>query len=664
MKLRFFILVVAAIFLINSISADIIIQENPSGLYNLGDIISVPVKITSLTEAGEIFLINLICNGAEKELHRQYMLIPAGGETEINQPIPLVKSFIGNLTGNCRMRYSFGSEIRLTSEFIISDLINVEITSQGKEFSPRQEITIEGQAKKENSGFVNGFVDLEFLQGNESKNIFASDTVRNGLFIIKFSLPKETASGQYLLKINAYEKDSKGEITNNGFADYNVFVKQVPTNLEIFIENTEVNPGEIMKAKTVLHDQTGQQMSLASTITVLNDKGKIIEQREIATDELLEVIIPSNQLPSEWTIKASSNDLSSEATFNVKAVEGIKTEIIDKTLIITNTGNIPYNKIVLVKIGDQPLNIEVMLDVGESQKYTLSAPDGEYQVDVVIDGQSNVNEGVLLTGKAVDVRESGMNLENNTLIWIIVILVLAFFGTRLFRRWRGKSFFGYLPSGNAGSGKKEVIQLRKTSVITRNKAELQLSIKGDQQDISLVCLRIKNIDRLKESKTDYEQVLQNIVNEAESQKAYIYGAQENIFFIYAPSKTKTFRNERTAMDLAQKMFDIVSSYNKLAKEKIIAGISVNYGTIIAASDQNVLKFMSLGTLMNSSKKLSSVAGDEVLLSERIRDKLGGEIKTQKKEISGTTAYTVREVRDDERSKEFIRRFMDRMDKGQ
>ena len=74
--------------------------------------------------------------------------------------------------------------------------------------------------------------------------------------------------------------------------------------------------------------------------------------------------------------------------------------------------------------------------------------------------------------------------------------------------------------------------------------------------------------------------------------------------------------------------------------------------------------MSLGTLMNSSKKLSSIAGEEILLSERIRDKLGSEIKTQKKDVSGTVGYIVRETRDDERSKEFIRRFMDRMDKGQ
>ncbi len=663
MKLRFFVLAIAVIFLINYVSAEIVIIQSPSGLYNRGDIVSVPVKITSLPAADGVFSINLICNGAQAELHREYVLMQAGEEVEKNPPIPLIKSFIGDAKGTCRLKYVFGNEVKLTNEFTISDLVMINISAQGKEFAPEQEIIIEGLAKKENGKEANGFVDMELVQGNESKNIFASDTVKNGVFTLKFSVPKETASGQYLLKINAYEKDSKGEITNNGFANYNIFITQIPTSLEIFVESKELAPGETLLAKTVLHDQTGLQMDASSNIIVQNNKGKIMEQKEIATDEFLELKIPSDSLPSNWTIKASSNQLASESAFRIKGVEKIKTEIIDKTLIITNIGNVLYNNTMLVKVGEQPLNIEVLLDVGEAQKYILSAPDGEYGVEVVVGGKSSMNENVLLTGKAVDIRESGISLENNTIIWIIVILILGFFGVKLFKRWHNKSFFGYPPSGkSSGGNKKEIVQLKKSSVITRNKAELEMSIKGDQQDVNVVCLKVKNIDKLKESKTNYEEVLQNIVNMAEEQKAYIHGAQENIFFIYAPTKTKTFRNERAAVDTAQKIEQIISSYNKLAKEKILFGVSVNQGTIVASSEGNTLKFMSLGTLMNSSKKLASLSEGEALLSEKMRDKIGSEIKTQKKEVAGTVAYTIREIRDDAKSQEFIRRFLDRMEK--
>jgi hypothetical protein len=665
MKLRFFVLAVALIFLMNYVSAEIVILQSPSGLYNLGDIVSVPIKITSLAATGEVFSINLICNGAEIELHREYVLIQAGEEIEKNPPLPLIKGFIGNSKGACGLKYVFGNEAKLTNEFTISDLVMINISTSGNEFAPEQEIIVDGQAKKENGKEANGFVDMELIQGNESKNIFASDTVKNGIFTLKFSVPEETASGQYLLKINAYEKDSKSEITNNGFANYNIFISQVPTSLEIFVESQKLAPGETARVKTVLHDQTGVPMDAASNIIVQNSRGKTIEQKEIATNEFLEVQIPSDSLPSNWTIKASSNQLASESKFEIKTVEKIKTEIIDKTLIVANIGNVLYNHTVLVKVGEQPLNIDVLLDVGESQKYTLSAPDGKYGVEVIVNGKSSISEDVLLTGKAVDIRESGISLENNTAVWIVVILILAFFGVKLFKKWHNKSFFGYVPSGNAkfrSENKKEIVQLKKSSVITRNKAELELSIKGDQQDVSVVCLKIKNIDKLKGSKTNYEGVLQEIVNVAEEQKAYIYGAQENIFFIYAPTKTKTFRNEKTAIDLAQKIEQIIGAYNKLAKEKILGGISVDYGAIVANSEGNMLKFMSLGTLMNSSKKLASLSEGEALLSEKIRDKLGSGIKTQKKEVAGTAAYTIREIRDEERSSEFIRRFLDRMEK--
>jgi Tfp pilus assembly major pilin PilA len=660
MKRAFLIGIFLAIFLLNFISAEIVINGAPKSLYNLGDIVSIPVKITSMTDADDLFSMDLICSGTQTEIYREYIFLKSGEEQSRNPPIPLIKSFIGNSMGNCVIKYSFGNEIKLSDSFEISDSISVNVNGQGKDFNPGQQMEIEGTATRENGIAVNGYVEAELdTAGNESKST-ASDTVKSGAFNIAFTIPEGIASGQYLMKINAYEKDSKGEITNTGFYNYNIFVAQVPTNLEIFAENSGINPGETERVKAVLHDQTGQPISSSATIEIRDSNGKLIEQKDAATGEFIEIGIPGNQKPGEWAVRAVSGNLESDSAFSVNEVESISTGIVDKTLIITNTGNVPYEKTVLVKIGSEPMSIDVSLDVGESKKYSLSAPDGEYQVDVIVDGESSSSDSVFLTGKAVDVSESGFTL-NSTAIWILIIAVLAFIGYRLFRKWHRKSFFGYMGPGILPP-KKEVVQLKKSSVITRNKAELELSIKGDQQDATVICIRIKNIDKLRESRTDYEKVLQEIVNIAEEQKGYVYGAQENIFFIYAPMKTRTFRNERTAMDTAQKMENIISSYNRLAKEKIICGISVNHGAIVAGMDKEVMKFMALGTLMNTSKKLASMSEGEVLLSEKVREKLGADVKTQKKETGGVTAYSIKEVRDEERSKEFIRRFMDRMEK--
>jgi len=660
----------AIILLMQLISAEIIIVQNPNNIYNLGNIISIPIKITSLSETGNAFTIKLICNGAETEVHREYIILSAGQETERNPPIPLIKNFIGELSGDCKIKYIYGGEIKLTNEFLISNRININITSSKKDFSPEEQIIIEGVAKKINGEEVNGFVEMQTYPEDGLKTISASNTVKNGLFTLTFAVPRDTVSKNYLFSINIYEKDSSSSVTNVGSADYSIFIKQIPTNLEIILDKEEVEPEEVMKTMAILHDQTGQPISSTSIITIFNSNEKKVGQNEISDNGFLEISIPPAEAPGKWIIKAESNGIISQSSFIIKPLEKISTEIIKSTLIVTNIGNVLYNKSVLVKIGQETLNLDVNLNVGESQKYSLKAPNGEYDVDVIIDGKSNLNEKVLLTGSAIDLKESGIGLENTTIIWMVIIIILAFFGLRVLRRLYNKKFFGYLPGKNARpvlvDSKKESLLpfTSKNSLETKNKAELELSIKGERQDISLICLKIRNLNKLKENKTKYLEILQNIIEIAESQKSYMYGTPENIFFLYVPIKTKTFKNERTALDFAQKISEILNSYNKMAKEKIDFGLSVTYGAIVANISGHILKFMAMGNLMNISKKIASLSDGEALISDAMRAKLGTDVKTQKKETSSDTpVYALKEVRNDERAQEFIRRFMDRMDKG-
>ncbi len=185
-------------------------------------------------------------------------------------------------------------------------------------------------------------------------------------------------------------------------------------------------------------------------VQIKNSAGKIIERENISTNEFLELQIPNGEQPSEWRIFASSEGLESEQAFSIKQLEKISFQIINSTLTVTNTGNVHYNKTVLVKVGESPLNIDVNLDVGESSKYLLSAPDGEYNVEVMAEGISGRNQNVLLTGKAIDIRETGMIIDfvSNPIVWVFVILVLAGVGAVLYRRRHNRSFFGYPQSSS------------------------------------------------------------------------------------------------------------------------------------------------------------------------------------------------------------------------
>ena len=65
----------------------------------------------------------------------------------------------------------------------------------------------------------------------------------------------------------------------------------------------------------------------------------------------------------------------------------------------------------------------------------------------------------------------------------------------------------------------------------KNKAELSLSIKGNKQDSSLVCLKINNYKEIKQNLEGVKDSLHKIIKVANHTKAYIYEANENIFLI-------------------------------------------------------------------------------------------------------------------------------------
>ena len=303
-------------------------------------------------------------------------------------------------------------------------------------------------------------------------------------------------------------------------------------------------------------------------------------------------------------------------------------------IIITNTGNVPYQETILVKIGGKSIDLDVDLDVDKSQKYVLTAPDGEYKVEILSGEKSKASQNVILTGKALDIRKapgSVVRFIRHPFVWFFIIGILGFVVFMIMKKGYRRSFIGYIHSKRK-KGKKEggsigetLVPLRKKSkIISKNKAELSLSIKGEKQNASLVCLKIKNLKEIESKESNAEETLQKIVNFADENKAVTYGNQENLFFILAPIKTKTIKNEKTAINIAQKIKEILKNHNKMFKQKIEYGVSLNYGTIVAKQEKDSMKFMSMGTLITTAKKIASISDGEIYLGEKIKNKLGSE----------------------------------------
>jgi len=653
------------------VSAAVIVNTQPVSVYNLGDIATIKVTFKPVQTISGNFQMDLVCPGTQVNFYRNGINVTAGNEKVIESSLVLQKEIIGENIGTCKIKAYLDSDFALTNDFLISNLITVNSTLPKTDFVPGENIIVKGNAIKENGKASNGYMEISLL--DESITLATQKgTVNNGAFSTNITVPNNIKSGNYVLKVLAYEEDLSGETTNNGFLDLGIFVKQVPTSLEIVFErpgkgiDVEIEPGTNLRVKAVLHDQTGISIPSLVFLTIKNSNNKIMEQAELSTDEFLEFPIAYNEAPKEWKVVAVSNKLTSESMFKILEKESAEIKIENKTVLITNIGNIPYNKTVLVRVGSQSLNIDVYLKVDESQRWFLTAPDGEYDVSVVSNGQS-ISSSVALTGKVIDIRKASAGLGSLTkfpAVWIFILAVLGIMTFIVFKRGYQKAFIGYITGMQRRKSVAEDVALVSNP---KGKAEMVLSIKGDKQEVSMIALKVKNMAWIKNTKegSSATETIEKAIDIAEDHKAATYEAGDFVFFIFAPARTKTFRNEEAALKSAQKIKEMLAHHNKMFKQKVDFGISLNVGEIIAKQDHDTgaFRFMGMGNLMAASKKIASLAENDIFMSEKMNDKTRTFVKTEKHKRDGVDVYFVKEIKDHEKHEKFLRGFMKRQGEG-
>ena len=672
-----------ALIIVPFASAELIINQQPDEIYNIGDTINIPVSIMTSSDISDEFYMNLICSGKVIQFCQNGVSLLAGEGKVMDCSLVLTKAKLGDTTGNCKISgylLKQKADPIVTDIFKISNSLVIQPNTQQKEFEPKQNVLIFGNAIKENGHDVNGFINLEIIADNSSQSIIQSGIISNGMYSLNITFPENMKAGNYLVKLTAYELNEDGLKTNTGFINYNIAIKQIPTYLELVFATSEVEPGTDVKVKAVLHDQTGEKINSNAIITIKRGTTDIQVQSETATDEYLEFPILYNEPSANWTVFALSNQLTAESKFIIIEKADIKVDIINKTVLFVNTGNIPYNDTVVIKIGEQSIGVPVFLQVDETQKYELKAPNGEYEVQITDNnGESKAASRVLLTGNAIGIKnlsKSGLNgsfgeILSLTFIVLVFLSIIFIFGRRIYKKkvylwglFKKKS--KKQPKVNVAWENRAMPLSKDSKLETKNKANLSSSIKGNKQEISLVNIKIKNLREVQAQKGNVEEPLQKIINTAENKKAFVYENQENLFFLVIPSKTKTLQNEPIAFEIAQTAKEILSDYNRIAKHKLDFGISIEYGPIIERTEKGIMEFMSLENLMTNAKRIAAVSQGEVLLGEKIKDKLTS-VRTEKQDNGRFVFYKIKEIKyHDEEHSRFIKSFLKKAEekKGQ
>ena len=109
----------AIIVLLTSFVSSEIILELSKTAYSKGDVLSVPTIIKTNSGVNDFFYMSLICNGQEKEFHKEYVILSQGEERHISPAILLVADSIGDFNGICVVKAKLGEEIVLSKEIVL-----------------------------------------------------------------------------------------------------------------------------------------------------------------------------------------------------------------------------------------------------------------------------------------------------------------------------------------------------------------------------------------------------------------------------------------------------------------------------------------------------------------------------------------------------------------
>ncbi len=644
--------------LISMTSASITISQ-PESIYNLGDTIYTTITINPSEIEGN-FELNLICGNSSETF---YKISPAESaftinqETKINHKIILEKQYLGDLIGECQIRVNLGETIANTDKFRISSDISVTATLDNEFYDPGETITLNIDATKPNGKKLEGFVKITGLVNVERQII-------DGKIKETVVTDKNLEGGEYILTLSVFDKDKNGNILNLKNTEVNFKINQIATSVPLTLASLETNPGEKIEFQADIFDQSGNVMEGSILVEFISSiKEKI--QLNVQSGETGSIELAKNATAGNWKIYSSYGKIKEERTIKVNSVPLLDFNFLENSsvLVIKNIGNADFIGTVNIEISDESKNLSLNIKPGEERMFTLSAPTGEHDIRVE-GGEGMLEKRLLLTGKAIDIKDYGKFLvfSEYPAVWSIIITLIILLGIAIFFRYNKKTFglsrkfkekISKMRDMKSDSSGEQIIDKEKRSNL--NSAEASLVIKGTKEPSTIITLKIKN-----EPKQFVRDNLEKNLKElAEKNSAAIDFTKGEIFIIFSPRKTRSYKNEYSAIKFALELKSLIQESNRKFNDRIEFGIGINSGDLISAIEKEKLKYTGIDGTISYSKKIADISNQEVIISEKVKNKLLRELRTEKIEQSGNTYYKVLRISEREENQEKLKDLLKR-----
>src|SRR3989344_5633232 len=476
-------LAVVLLVVLPAVSAEIFISQ-PESMYNINDNINVSITLLPNVDSTDFFSSKLVCPQGELEIYKSIETLNANQQKTILFSAVLNKQFLGELMGNCFIRASYSGDVVESQNFDITSNVKVSVEVNGVVFGPNDNVAVSGTAVKENGNPLNGFVETNI----DGLNLTVYGEVIEGKFNFNFSIPGNAAAQTYDLNVVAYEK-KQDQVINEGKASSIVKVEQVIQEARVEVSSQTINPGEEIKYTVRLYDQAGNEASEDIGLTLYLPDKNVFSKKLVksGTENVLKT--ETNYSAGYWKVEGKLGEIQGDKIFYINELQKASFVIVNNTLIVTNLGNVPYTKPVEVKIGDKVEIKELGLGVGETKKLKISAPEGEHAVTINDGEKSEEIVMVFGTARAIDLGNIGESLNENlvSIVWVVIILILAVVALYYYNKVRKKNFVGKEPRH---SGVINVSAGDKSSGSEQGKVLLD---QGKKEEEYIVSLKIKNL---------------------------------------------------------------------------------------------------------------------------------------------------------------------------
>lgn len=641
---------IASLFLINLVSANIIISPTKS-VYNVGDAFDITMDVKPTKDTKDFFVAAFVCQGRAVEIYKTPMSLKVGEEKNIAISTTLDNFIVGGINGDCFIRADYGEETTTGKTFTITGNIDVSFDVEATSYNPGNDMKITGRAVKSNGEALNGFVEVIINELGYS----STTSVENGDFNITLQIPADATAGSFQVQVRAYQSESNGEITNEGKNSGIVKVNQILKKVEIALGSESIMPENKLSYSVAAYDQSGQNIATDASVSLISSLGEEIEKKLVKTGESAEFSIQPDYAPGSWNVYAKVESIETRRKFVVEEFEKVSFSLEDQILTITNVGNVVFSGPVEVTIGgiNEIKEIE-NLGVGETKQFKLVAPDGEYEIQVNDGAEKQTLGNVILTGNAVSVNDIGGSLNNTFILVLIILIALIVLGFVIYfyRKKKKQAFIGK----TSGSFTPSKLISKFESGEKENNEKADIVGEGTKQESSVIALSIKNMEEL--SGTDGIKIIDSALWKAKENGAKIYSDGNFRIVVIAPVLSKERDVVLKGLKIAEDIERTLTIYNRRSARKVDFGIGLNVGELIVdSSKEGKFKFISIDNTISAAKKMAIGSDKEALFSEKIRRKTVGKIKAKK--IEGTESWKLEKVTDRSEHVDYINRFKEK-----